>query len=134
MKDPRSESQRWIAQAENDLQFARLAIKEGFFAQACFICQQTGEKALKALAYRQGERFVLGHSIFELVHRLESAYPELEKYSEVAGLLDQYYVPTRYPNGLPDGIPYQVFTAKQAAEALEGAETLVRKVRELLSK
>ena len=134
MKDSLKESERWIAQAENDLQFARLAIKEGFFAQACFICQQTAAKALKALAYRQGERVVLGHSIFELLHRLEGAYPELEKYSEIAGLLDQYYVPTRYPNGLPDGIPFQVFTPKQAAEAAEGAETLVRKVREFLSK
>ena len=57
MKDPLKEAQRWLAQAENDLEFARLAVRGKFFAQACFICQQSGEKALnpvllKSLANR----------------------------------------------------------------------------------
>jgi len=47
--DPHSEGRRWLAQAENDLAFAGLAAREGFFAQACFNSQQAADKALKAL-------------------------------------------------------------------------------------
>jgi len=118
-----------LAQAENDLEFARLAVREKFFAQACFICQQSGEKALKALAYLRGERFVPGHSLFELIKQLKDEYPELAQHAETAGLLDQYYVPTRYPNGLPDGVPHEVFNHKQAGEALERLEALILQVR-----
>ena len=56
-----------MKQAENDLEFARLVQREGFFAQACFISQQAGEKALKSLRYARGERFVFGHSLRELL-------------------------------------------------------------------
>lgn len=132
MKDPLKEARRWLAQAENDLEFARLAVRERFFAQACFICQQSGEKALKALAYRRGQRFVPGHSLFELVKSLQADYLGLAEYYETAGLLDQYYVPTRYPNGLPDGVPHEVFSEKQAREALERLEALVLQVRKFV--
>ncbi len=132
MKDPKKEGERWFLQAESDLRFARVAVREGFFAQACFICQQSGEKALKALAYRQGERLVLGHSLFDLIERLESAYPDLTKLRADAGLLDQYYVATRYPNGLPAGVPSQVYREEQAVQAVALLENIVRTVRRLL--
>jgi HEPN domain-containing protein len=32
-------------------------------------------------------------------------------------LLDGYYIPTRYPNGLPDGIPADVYTRAAAEQA-----------------
>ncbi len=31
-----------------------------------------------------------------------------------AGELDRYYIPTRYPNGLPDDVPHDHFTAEAA--------------------
>lgn len=43
-------------QAQHDLEFGRLALREGYFAQACFIAQQSAEKAVKSLAYGAGER------------------------------------------------------------------------------
>ena len=36
------------------LAFARVGHREGFFSKACFLCQQAGEKALKAVAYGDG--------------------------------------------------------------------------------
>lgn len=122
MRDSRAEAQRWLRQAENDLAFAELALREGFFSQACFIAQQTAEKAVKSLAYGSGERVVLGHSLVELTSRLGLAFPELEKLREQAGLLDQYYVATRYPNGLPGGVPFEAFGERQAREAVESAK------------
>lgn len=51
VRDGRGEGDRWLRQAENDLAFARLALRERFFPPACFLAQQVPEKALKAIAY-----------------------------------------------------------------------------------
>jgi HEPN domain-containing protein len=122
MKQPRAEARRWLAQAENDLAFAEVGLREGFFAQACFVCQQAGEKAL---GYLRGDRVVLGHSLVELLASVadrEAVVPEIR---EGAQQLDQYYVPTRYPNGLPGGVPAEVFTGRQAEEAVAIARRIV---------
>ena len=63
MWDARAEAERWRRQAANDLAFARVALREEFHAQACFIAQQASEKAVKAVAYGLGERTVIGHSL-----------------------------------------------------------------------
>jgi hypothetical protein len=34
MRDERGEAVRWLRQAENDLEFGKLALREGYFAQA----------------------------------------------------------------------------------------------------
>ena len=72
MKRAKAEAARWLAQAESDLGFAELGLREGFFAQACFVCQQAVEKALKALHYLGGARAVLGHSVVERCARVRS--------------------------------------------------------------
>jgi HEPN domain-containing protein len=125
----RVEAGRWLAQAESDLAFAEIGVRESFFAQACFICQQAAEKALKALHYLGGARIVLGHSLVELLDGLREAVPELGDLREAAQQLDQYYIPTRYPNGLPGGVPADVFTRRQAEEALETAREFVATAR-----
>ncbi len=133
MKQARAEAQRWLAQAENDLAFAELGLREGYYAQACFICQQAAEKALKALHYLQGARFVFGHSLVELLDPLRVKHPFLSDLREGAQQLDQYYVPTRYPNGLPGGTPAEVFTKKQAGQAIEYAKQFIEKARALMT-
>ena len=125
MRDERGEAERWLRQAENDLEFGRLALREGYFAQACFIAQQTAEKAVKSIAYGAGHRTVLGHSLVELADRLREQVPDLAGLREIAGILDQYYVPTRYPNGLAGGVPFEAFGERQAREAIEGAGRFV---------
>jgi len=47
---------------------------------------------------------------------------------EVASL-DGYYIPTRYPNGLPDSIPARVYTQASAEEALRLADQTLRLVQ-----
>ena len=129
MKDSHAEATRWLRQAENDLEFADLAVREGFHAQACFTAQQAAEKAVKAIAYHLGERAVLGHSLVELIARLEGRVPELHSFRELAGVLDQYYVPTRYPNGLPGGVPFEAYGREQAAVAVGGARRFLEAAR-----
>ena len=125
MRQCEAEARRWLAQAKSDLAFAEVGVREGFFAQACFICQQAGEKALKALHYRRGARIVLGHSLAELLHDLVSDHPDLSDLRDAARQLDQYYIPTRYPNGLPGGVPAEAFSPRQAAEAVAYARQFV---------
>ncbi|MXZ70658.1 MAG: HEPN domain-containing protein [Acidobacteria bacterium] len=125
MWDSAAEAERWHRTAEDDLEFARLALETGFYHKACFNAQQAGEMAIKAVAYGLGERVVLGHSIAELVKRYADRVPGLGDLSGDAGLLDQYYVPTRYPNGLPGGVPSESYGEAQAASAIDAAERLL---------
>jgi HEPN domain-containing protein len=133
MRQPELEAARWIAQAESDLAFAVVGVREGFFAQACFTCQQAGEKALKAVHYAGGARIVFGHSLVELLTQLLSKHPALSELRDAAGQLDQYYIPTRYPNGLPGGVPADAFTARQAAEAVAYARSVIERARAVIA-
>lgn len=132
MKDSPGEARRWFDEAGSDLAFARIGHREGFHSKVCFLCQQAAEKALKALAYGDGERYVPGHSLQDLVDRLVSRHPDLESLRDLCRLLDQYYVPTRYPNALPGGVPHRSYTEGQAREAITGCEQLMLVVREEL--
>lgn len=126
MWDSATEANRWWEQAENDLEFARMALREEYFHQACFIAQQSAEKAVKAIGYRLGDRTILGHSVVVLVARYADQVPALANLNEEAGILDQYYIPTRYPNGLPGGVPFAAFHEPQASAAIEAAERFLR--------
>ena len=125
MKEPNREASRWLRQADDDLAYAELGLREGFYAQVCFQCQQICEKAIKALRYGQGERVVYGHAVVELAAPLAI----MAGFRESLAILDQYYIPTRYPNGLPGGVPSEVYTRGQAAAAVKVAQRIVAVVR-----
>jgi HEPN domain-containing protein len=83
--------------------------------------------------YARGAEQVLGHSVADLVSErgnLDSGVPRAEAES---GPLDHYYVPTRYPNSLPGGIPAEAFDESDARRALEVAGDVVRVVKEKLA-
>ncbi len=126
MNQPRHEAERWLAQAVDDLEFTRWVLAEGrYFDKGCFIAQQAAEKALKAVHYLKGERLVFGHSALELLNRLLPENQELVILREPARLLDRYYIPTRYPNGLPGGSPFESFQRGDLESALDMAERVV---------
>ena len=128
MKDSKAEGLRWLHQAESDLRFAQLGLREGFYAQVCFQCQQICEKAIKAIRYGGGERTVYGHSLVELTDGVEL----FAGFREELALLDQYYIPTRYPNGLPGGTPSDAYSQRQAKDAVDVATSIVDLVRRQL--
>jgi HEPN domain-containing protein len=76
------------------------------------------EKALKAFLYTQGEEMVIGHSVARLCARAAGYQPAFAEKAQEWSALDGYYVPTRYPNSLPDGIPANVYTRRAADEAV----------------
>ncbi|GAB4373285.1 MAG: HEPN domain-containing protein [Spirochaetales bacterium] len=111
----------WFKQAQDDLCWAEDTFKAGHFAQTCFITQQVGEKALKAVALYRGYTQIKSHSILEIARALE-VNGEIER---IAKRLDQYYISTRYPDAFPAGAPFEYYTEEQASEALAFARRLL---------
>jgi len=126
------EGQRWLAQAVEDLRWTKYLAEGGGWHLACFLAQQVTEKALKAFLYAQGEEIVIGHSVARLCAAAAGYLPEFADKARRWSLLDGYYIPTRYPNGLPDGIPAMVYTQDAAIGAVALAEEAVEWVRQLL--
>jgi HEPN domain-containing protein len=131
LKEHSREAERWLLQAENDFAFAELGLKEGFFAQVCFQSQQVCEKALKSVHYGAlRKRVVFGHSLVELAADLEIS----EDLRQHLAILDQYYIPTRYPNGLPGALPYEVYTRAQAETAVSTCREVIALARASLQR
>ena len=49
-----------------------------------------------------------------------------------AKILDQYYIPTRYPNGLPDDVPHLFFVKEDAHLCVKYARKIICMVGILL--
>jgi HEPN domain-containing protein len=120
MNAPQLEAQRWFRQARADLEVAHTLQEAKHYAAACFHSQQSAEKALKAVLYSQGARIVLGHAVTELVRQCQAHDPDF------ANIMDQFYISTRYPNGLPSpAVPGETYTETQARTALDAVERVL---------
>ena len=117
----------WLNQAINDLSWAKQGVESGYYSQVCFLCQQSAEKAIKAIAYYK-EYEVRGHSIVMIAKKLGVNSSVLEAGRE----LDIYYISSRYPDALPEGAPYEIFSENQAQKAVRNAQSIIdRAVDEL---
>lgn len=132
-RDPGVDGTRWLAQADDDLETARLLMVNDRHAVACFLAQQSAEKALKGLLYGAGADIVLGHSVAALCAEVAALHPELDSKCDTWSSLDQHYIPTRYPDALPGGIPSDVYTIAQSSSAIGLADEVLAAVRERLS-
>ena len=127
------EARRWLATATDDLEAAQLLADGGKHAHACFAAQQAAEKAVKALWLARGDD-PWGHSIQRLLSELEPerARDELSDLVEDAALLDRHYIPTRYPNGLPDLTPGETYFRRDADRCIEAASQILERARRRL--
>lgn len=123
--DPRSEGQRWLEQAQTDLKWVRHLADQGAHYLVCFLAQQAAEKALKAVLYARGQELVLGHSVRQLCQESAVEEPRFAAHLDEWAVLDSYYIPTRYPNGLPGDIPARVYNRESAAGAMRLAESVM---------
>lgn len=127
------EARRWLQQAEADVRAAGASRRSGSCEWACFQAQQAGEKALKAVRF-VNDADPWGHSLLQLVQGfpLPEVRGRLAALEDAAKGLDKLYIPTRYPNGLPDLIPADVYTDADAAQALRLAgEVIAGTLKEL---
>ncbi|WP_371255953.1 HEPN domain-containing protein [Synechococcus sp. RS9917] len=94
---------------------------------------QAVEKALKALHLHHGQQswgHGLGRSFRDLPafvsEPLAARVPDLEDRLRV---LDALYIPTRYPDSLPEGAPTDHFGRLQSSDAITHASALVDAIR-----
>jgi HEPN domain-containing protein len=120
-----TEAQRWLRQALHDRDAARLNRDHGFHEHACFVAQQSAAKALKASLYQRGQAPVLGHSTTALANECAALEPSFGTLGAACRRLDQLYIPTRYPNGLPDNIPHDFFDQALADQALADLDAVI---------
>jgi HEPN domain-containing protein len=70
--------------------------------------------------------------VAELCHDAATIDPEFAGLAGEAAPLDKYYIPTRYPNGLPGGIPSEAFSRGDAEMALAMCAKVLDFVRQRL--
>lgn len=115
-------------QAERDLAQARDSRASGRHEWACFAAQQAGEKAVKALHLKWGQE-AWGHVVAKLLRELPEAIQVPEDLMDKGRVLDSYYIPPRYPNGHPEGAPFEHYGSLQSGEAIQYAGEILEFVR-----
>jgi len=122
----RHEAARWLQQAKADLEAAKDSRKAEHCEWACFQAQQAAEKALKAIWFFHCYD-PWGHSLVRLVQDFPHAdiQTDLRTLTDSAKLLDKLYIPTRYPNGLPDLTPSDTYTDSEADAAVDAARRVI---------
>ncbi len=116
----------WMEQAERDLQMAKSSADNGYHEWACFAAHQAAEKAIKALHLHHYQE-AWGHVLVRLLTDLPVEVPE--DCRERARILDNYYIPTRYPNGHAEGAPAEHYGFWQSEGAISHASEILAFVR-----
>jgi HEPN domain-containing protein len=128
MKRPeKEESLRWLTQAKDEFLDADDLRKRGRYYIALFHFQQSAEKALKAFLYLKlkSHEVFYTHSITDLLEMILEIDTDFNSALQ-AKKLDKYYIPTRYPNGLPGGVPSRYFDDPvEAEEAMKLAKIII---------
>jgi HEPN domain-containing protein len=128
-----ADARRWLRQGEDDLDAVRILIAAGKFAQAAFLAQQAGEKALKALWIRL-DLDPWGHSLGRLICDLPDTQRSRVAHLRDAALgLDKLYIPTRYPDSLAELTPAEAYTRGEAESAAVLARAILDAVAGILA-
>ena len=124
-EERRTRSGRWLQQSQHDLDAARHAAAGEFHALACFLCQQSAEKAVAGYLFARGADHVWGHALADLCEDAMQLDKSFDVIKSVAMLLDKHYQPTRYPSGLPGGVPHLAYDQTDSGRAIEIAEDVL---------
>ena len=114
----------WHDMAVRDLEHAAKNVTDGHYKHACFGAQHAAEKAVNAVYLRYHyEAFSSLTLMLEELDTVATAPPhELVNHGK---LLDQYYIPNRYPNGSESSVPMNSYTQEQAADAVRRAKAII---------
>lgn len=118
----------WLNQALRDLEQAEDSRQAGRHEWACFAAQQAAEKAVKALHLHMGQE-AWGHVVAMLLRELPEAVYVPEDLIEKGRVLDNFYIPPRYPNSHPEGAPFEHYGPLQSEEATRYAREIIAFVR-----
>lgn len=118
----------WFNQACHDLDQAQDSRLAGRHDWACFAAEQAAEKAVTALHLHLGQE-AWGHVVAKLLVELPGAVSVPKDLVERGRVLDNFYIPARYPNSHPEGAPFEHYGPLQSEEAIGHARAIVEFVR-----
>jgi HEPN domain-containing protein len=121
-------SRDWMQQALRDLAQAQESKKAERHEWACFAAQQAAEKAVKALHLHAGQE-AWGHVVATLLVELPRAIAAPEDLVEKGRVLDNFYIPARYPNSHPEGAPFEHYGPLQSEQAVRYAGEIIEFAR-----
>ncbi|MBI3636685.1 MAG: HEPN domain-containing protein [Candidatus Rokubacteria bacterium] len=116
--------------ADEDLTMAEPALNQGIYRQACFHSQQAVEKALKAFLLARRGTYPKSHSLEQLL--LVDTGNELVDWRDRFRILDQFYLPTRYADALPEGALEDI-SPDDGRDAYSTAKDFVAALRGMLA-
>lgn len=118
---------KWITIAEDDLKSARALIEDKIYRNACFHCQQAVEKYVKGLMVHRKIKYPKIHDLLELNQILNNHDISVSASLDDLELLDSFYIEPRYPDAY-----FEVYTKKEAQEALQIAEKIIKEIKKFL--
>ena len=121
-------SQKWLAKAAEDLTVAQLVLPENHLAHVCFLSQQCIEKALKAYLITKVNQYPRTHKLVDLLQLCMGFDAHFAQFLTDCISVDQYYIPTRYPDSTPGGLPFGSPTMTQAQKAITAADQILQHV------
>jgi HEPN domain-containing protein len=123
--------EQWWKFATEDLHVAGILLNEDIYTQVCFHCQQCVEKVFKSVLVHLGIPVVRTHSIVTLSKLLP-----VDLISTIQGdvsIFDDFYIPVRYPDTLPGGLPDGPPGKQEAEEVLAQAIDIFQTVKSYLT-
>jgi HEPN domain-containing protein len=132
--NPHEDAQRWLEFAEQDLRTAEMTLSGEIFNQVCFHSQQCAEKCVKACLAAAGELLPRTRRIADLLSQLPAdAQAVVIDFEESLLDLDQFYIPTRYPDALPGSLPEGLPQKSHAEAALTTARRCYEQTKQWLA-
>jgi len=119
-----SRARDWLSQATRDLEQAADSRRAQRHEWACFAAQQAAEQATKALHLHLVQE-AWGHVVARLLQDLPAGLIVPVDLVGRGRVLDNFYIPSRYPNSHPEGAPFEHYGPLQSAEALRCAGEIV---------
>ena len=121
-------SRDWFDQALRDLEQAQDSRTAGRHEWACFAAQQAAEKAIKALHLHLGQE-AWGHVVARLLQDLPESISVPSDLVEKGRVLDNAYIPSRYPNGHAEGAPFEHYGPLQSKDLIQYACEITEVIR-----
>ena len=120
-----SEARRWMSYAKSDLDAAyTLLEKRDFFPrQICFLSQQAGEKALKAILVYLGINFPKIHDLDRIRELIPEGWKVKQKFPQLYDL-SIWAVELRYPGHTPDVTEYESQETLRLAQSVFDAASI----------
>lgn len=121
--------ERWFKQAQRDFYNAKKNFEIGLYDVCLFLCQQTVEKALKALyveTYKKAPPRV--HSLERIIGLLDLD----DEFRDLTLDLEDYYFTMRYPD-VTERLPFELCDRADALDGLKRSKKILDRIKKQLT-